>query len=108
LEEVFIPNQSEPVYIPKNSPAINLLKRVRDEAHRFAITYHRKLRKDRTIKSELDDIPGVGPSRRKALLKHFGSVKKIKLASIEEIKALKSVPQKLAQNIYNHFHPDKK
>ncbi len=107
LEEVFIPHKSAPVYIPRNSPALNLLKRVRDEAHRFAITYHRKLRKKRTIKSELDDIPGVGPSRRKVLLKHFGSVKKIKTASIEEVASLKGIPLKLAQNIYNHFHSEK-
>lgn len=107
LEEVFLPNQSEPVYIPKNSPAINLLKRVRDEAHRFAITYHRKLRSKRTIKSELDNIPGVGPSRRKALLKHFGSVKKIKNAAVDEISQIKGIPSKLAQDIYSHIHSGK-
>jgi excinuclease ABC subunit C len=81
LEEVFIPGQSGAVYISKTSPALNLLKRVRDEAHRFAITYHRKLRSKRTVGSELDLIPGVGPARRAALLKHFGSVKKIKEAA---------------------------
>ncbi|MFH1700289.1 MAG: excinuclease ABC subunit UvrC [Candidatus Zixiibacteriota bacterium] len=107
LDEVFIPYKSESVFIPKNSPALNLLKRVRDEAHRFAITYHHNLRKNRTIKSELDDIPGVGPSRRKMLLKHFGSVKRVKMASIEEITALKNISAELAQNIYNYFHHEK-
>jgi excinuclease ABC subunit C len=105
LEEVFVPGQSEPVSIPKTSPALSLLKRLRDEAHRFAITYHRKLRGKRAVKSELDDIAGIGESRRTALLKHFGSVKKIKEASIEDIAAVKGVPKKLAEAIYNHFHP---
>ena len=105
LEEVFIPGQSEPVFIPRTSAAINLLKRVRDEAHRFAITYHRKLRSKRTIGSELDQIPGLGPSRRQTLLKHFGSVKKLKEATVEEIAAVKNIPQKLAVLIYDYFHP---
>ncbi len=105
LEEVFVPGKSEPVSIPKTSPALSLLKRVRDEAHRFAITYHRKLRGKRAVKSELDDIQGVGETRRTALLKYFGSVKKMKGASIDEIASVKGVPKKLAEAIYSHFHP---
>jgi excinuclease ABC subunit C len=104
LEEVFIPSKSEPVSIPKTSPALNLLKRVRDEAHRFAITYHRKLRAKRTVKSELDSIPGIGEARRNTLIKHFGSVKKLKNASVDDITAVKAIPKKLAQAIFDHFH----
>jgi excinuclease ABC subunit C len=106
LEEVFVPGKSEPLTIPKSSPALNLLKRVRDEAHRFAITYHRKLRSKRTVGSELDKIAGIGASRRNALLKHFGSVKKVREASVEELAAVKGIPKKLAQTIYDYFHTD--
>lgn len=104
LEEVFLPGQTDPMNIPKNSPAMNLLKRVRDEAHRFAISYHRKLRGKRTITSELTTIPGVGKSRQEALLQHFGSVKKIKAASAGEIAGVKGIPAKLADTIYRHFN----
>ncbi|MCK5126565.1 MAG: excinuclease ABC subunit UvrC [candidate division Zixibacteria bacterium] len=107
LEEVFIPNKSDPMNIPKNSPALNLLKRVRDEAHRFAITYNRKLRGKRTIASELNDIVGVGDARCTALLKQFGSVKKIKIATVEDLAEVKSIPRKLAEKIYLHFHMDR-
>ena len=104
LEEVFIPGQSEPLSLPKTSPALNLLKRVRDEAHRFAVTYHRKLRSKRTLKSELDDIPGIGASRRAALLKHFGSVAKIKAASVEDLASVKGITKKLAQVIIEQLN----
>jgi excinuclease ABC subunit C len=103
LEEVFIPGKLEPVSIPKTSPALNLLKRVRDEAHRFAISYHRKLRAKRTVKSDLDIIPGIGEARRNSLLKYFGSVKKLKKASVDDITAVKGIPKKLAQAIFDHF-----
>jgi excinuclease ABC subunit C len=103
LEEVFIPGKSQPVSIPKTSAALNLLKRVRDEAHRFAISYHRKLRKKRTVKSELDNIPGIGAARRNVLLKHFGSVKKLKAATMEEIAEVKGIPEKLAGLIHNRL-----
>ena len=104
LEEVFIPDSAEPLNIPKISPALNLLKRVRDEAHRFAITYHRSLRSKRTIASELNEISGVGEARRTALLTHFGSVKKIREASVDELAAVKGIPKKLAEKIHKHFH----
>jgi len=103
LEEVFVPGRSEPVYISRTSPALNLLKRVRDEAHRFAITYHRKLRAKRTVGSELDQISGIGPARRAALLKHFGSVKKIKEASVEDLAAVKSITKQVAAKIHEYF-----
>ncbi|MCX6833711.1 MAG: helix-hairpin-helix domain-containing protein, partial [candidate division Zixibacteria bacterium] len=73
--------------------------RIRDEAHRFAVTYNRKVRQKRTIKSQLDDVPGVGPARRAALLKHFGSVQRIKEATIEEIASVKGITTKLAEVI---------
>jgi excinuclease ABC subunit C len=103
LEEVFIPNQSAALSISKTSPALSLLKRVRDEAHRFAISYHRKLRKKRVVLSVLDGIPGIGESRRTALLNHFGSVKKLKEATADEIMAVKGIPKKLAEAIIAHF-----
>ena len=76
LEEVFHPGNSEPQTIPKTSSSLKLLQQVRDEAHRFAITFHRQKRKKRTIRSDLDQIPGIGPKRRNDLLKRFGSIKK--------------------------------
>ncbi len=103
LEQVFVPGRSDPVHIPKTSPALNLLKRVRDEAHRFAITYHRKLREKRTVGSELDEIPGVGPARRTALLRNFGSVKKIRDATVEELAEAKGITAPLAKKIYDFF-----
>lgn len=103
LEEVFLVGMSDSITIPRGSPALMLLKRIRDEAHRFAITYHRKVRSKRTIKSQLDDIPGIGPARRTALLKHFGSVKRIKEASIDEIAEVKGITKKLAELILSEL-----
>ena len=99
LEEVYLPGLTGPVTIPRGSPALMLLKRIRDEAHRFAVTYTRKVRQKRTIKSQLDDIPGIGPARREALLKHFGSVRRIKEATVEEIASVKGITAKLAETI---------
>ena len=99
LEEIYLPGMSGPITIPRGSPALMLLKRIRDEAHRFAITYNRKVRQKRTITSQLDNIPGIGPTRREALLKHFGSVQRIKEATAEEIAAVKGITQKLAETI---------
>ncbi|RKX23822.1 MAG: excinuclease ABC subunit C, partial [Candidatus Zixiibacteriota bacterium] len=99
LEEVFVPLLSDPITIPRGSPALILLKRIRDEAHRFAITYNRKVRTKRTIKSVLDEIPGIGPARRAALLKKFGSVKRIREASVEEIAEVKGITEVLAKSV---------
>jgi len=103
LEEVFLPEKSEPLGIPKTSSGLRLLQRIRDESHRFAISYHRTLRKKRAIKSELDDIPGIGANRKKILLDYFGSVSNIKSASFKAIKSIKGIPEKTAENIYNYF-----
>ncbi len=105
LDEVFIPGVSEAQNIPRVSSGLRLLQRIRDESHRFAITFHRKLRKKRTITSELDDIPGIGERRRKILLTHFGSLKNIKSASLEDLSKVSHIPSKLAQQIYDFFHP---
>ena len=84
-EEVFVPGASRPVYISRDSPALHVLQRARDEAHRFAISYHKKLRRGEVVRSVLDDIPGIGPKRKKALLKRFGSIAAIKEAPLEEL-----------------------
>ena len=104
LDEVFLPQRPDPLMIPKGSASLKLLQRIRDEAHRFAVEYHRKLRKKRTIKSELDQIQGVGPARRKKLLKHFRSVEKIKEASLGELLKLEGINKRVAESIYKRFH----
>ena len=88
LEEVWLPGEEYPVILPRSSEGLYLLQRVRDEAHRFAITYHRQKRGKAATASVLDDVPGLGPARRAALLKHFGSVRKLRAASVEEIAAV--------------------
>jgi excinuclease ABC subunit C len=105
LDEVFLPGKSDSLMIPKSSASLKLLQRIRNEAHRFAVEYHRKLRKKRTITSELDQIPGIGPARRKILLSHFGSVEKIKQADLEALQKTKGIDKKVAENIYKYFHP---
>ncbi|MBB29945.1 MAG: excinuclease ABC subunit C [Gemmatimonadetes bacterium] len=104
MEEVFLPCHSDPQNIPKDSSSIRLLREVRDESHRFAVTYHRKLRKIDTIKSDLDLIDGIGPNRRNLLLTHFGSKKKVLAASKDEIAALKGIGPILADTIYRSLH----
>jgi excinuclease ABC subunit C len=105
LDEVFLPNRPEPLMIPKGSSSLKLLQRIRDEAHRFAVEYHRKRRKRRTVRSELDEIMGVGPSRRRSLLKRFGSVGEIKGANLDDLMKVEGINRKVARNIYAHFHP---
>ncbi len=98
-EEIFTPETSEPIMLPRQSNALFLVQRIRDEAHRFAITYHRKLRNKKTTTSKLDLVPGIGAKRRKSLISHFGSVEKIKLADVEEIATLKGITRELAVNL---------
>jgi excinuclease ABC subunit C len=99
LEEVWLPGEEYPVILPRSSEGLYLLQRVRDEAHRFAIAYHRAKRGKAATTSALDDVPGLGPARRKALLKQFGSVRKIRAASIEEIAAVSGIGTRLAATI---------
>jgi excinuclease ABC subunit C len=103
FERVFLPGVEEPIILDPMSATTHLVARVRDEAHRFAITYHRKLREKRAVHSELDDISGIGEVRRKALLRHFGSVEKIKQATVEEIVAVQGMSQKAAAEIVRYF-----
>ena len=98
-EEFFLPGQSESILLPRDSQALYLVQRVRDEAHRFAITYHRQKRSKASFQSRLDDIPGVGPKRKKAMLKAFGSLKGIREASIEDLAKVEGVNQTLAEQI---------
>ena len=104
FEEVYLPGRADPVRIPRQSEALYLLQRIRDEAHRFAITYHRQLRAKRMTKSVLDDIPGLGPTRKKRLLKEFGGVGAIKKCSEESLVALPWLPEAVARAVYAKVH----
>lgn len=104
FEEVFVPGRSESIRIPRQSEALYLLQRLRDESHRFAITYHRQLRNKRMTKSALDDIPGLGPARKAKLLKEFGSLKSVKNATESELQSLSWLPDDVAKNVWSHLH----
>lgn len=104
-EEVYFPNKSSPVLLPRRSEALFLLQRVRDEAHRFAITYHRKLRAKRSLISGFDSLPGVGKARRKMLLDHFGTFDALKNASLDDLKNAPGINKKLAETIWTTLHP---
>ena len=100
-EELYVPwDDTGPVVLPSGSPSLYLVKHVRDEAHRFAITFHRELRDKGMVASILDDVPGLGPKRRKQLLKHFGSVKRMREANLEEIEAVPGIPKQVAEDLY--------
>ncbi len=105
LEEVWLPGEEYPVILPRTSEGLYLLQRVRDEAHRFAITYHRQKRGKAATVSALDELPGLGPARRAALLKHFGSVKKLVAAGVAEVGAVPGIGPKLAATIVSALHP---
>ena len=100
-EEIFFPNKSKSTLLPRHSQGLYLVQRIRDEAHRFAITAHRKRRSKLGLASQLDAIPGIGPARRKALLKHFGSIDKIREASVDELTNV--VPNHIAESIKAHL-----
>lgn len=102
-ERFFLPGRKNPVSFRQGAASLFLLERLRDEAHRFAITYHRKLRNKANLRSSLEDIPGVGAARRKALLKHFGSLKRIRSASLEDLKEMPGLPDALADTIHKHL-----
>jgi excinuclease ABC subunit C len=98
-EEIFLPGRSEPLVLPRDSQGLYLLQRIRDEAHRFAIGYHRQLRAKKSLTSILEDIPGIGPKRRQALLQHFGSIEAIRQASVEELATVKGMTRKAAEMV---------
>ncbi len=104
FEEVYIPGQAEPIRISRSSEALYMLQRIRDEAHRFAITYHRKLRGRRMTASALDEIAGLGPARRKRLLSELGGLRGIKDAPLEALQALPWLPDKVAQAVFDKLH----
>lgn len=103
FEHIFREGESDPVILPRHSQALYLVQRIRDEAHRFAITYHRKLRSKRNMVSVLDHIPGIGAKRRKALWDHFGSLAKIKAAEVEELAAVPGMTRPAAEAVYQFF-----
>ena len=102
MEQVFVPGQPDPIVIPRDRPALHLLQRVRDEAHRFALAYHRQVRGKRMIDSILDEVEGIGPVRKKALIREFGSVKRLRSAPVEGLAEV--VPQAVAENLYSVLH----
>jgi excinuclease ABC subunit C len=106
LEEVWVPDQPYPVILPRTSEGLYLLQRVRDEAHRFAITYHRQKRSKSMIQSALDDIPGLGETRRKALMREFGSLKRLRAATAEDITAVPGIGRRTAEAIVEALHRD--
>ncbi len=102
-DAIFLPGASTPVNFAPSSPGFMLLQRVRDEAHRFAIDYHRKLRGGKALASSLDSVPGIGPKRKKALLKHFGSVKGVREASLEQVANALGISEKAAGKIHEYL-----
>ncbi|GAB3701210.1 excinuclease ABC subunit UvrC [Corynebacterium nasicanis] len=106
LEEIWVPGESDPLILPRSAPGLFLLQQIRDEAHRFAITYHRQQRSKRMRVSELDGVPGLGAARRTELVRHFGSVKKLRAATRAEIAEVKGFGPKLAAAVFAHLHPD--
>jgi excinuclease ABC subunit C len=104
IEEVFIPGESDPIVLSRHNPGLQLLQRIRDEAHRFALGFHRQRRESRGFASIFDDLEGVGPARRRALLQHFGSVEEMLAATPEELEGVPGVPPKTARRIYAQLH----
>jgi excinuclease ABC subunit C len=104
FEEVFVPGRSDPVAIPRGSEALFLLQRVRDEAHRFAISYHRQVRGKGMTKSALEGVPGLGPGRRSRLLRHYGTLRALRAASLDDLLALAWLPDTVARAVYDHLH----
>jgi len=99
LEEVWLPGEDEPVILPRTSEGLYLLQRVRDEAHRFAIAYHRSKRSKAMTTSELDDVAGLGETRRKAVLRHFGSLKRLRAAGVEEVMEVPGIGRRTAEAV---------
>jgi excinuclease ABC subunit C len=103
FEELYVPGRSDPIVLPRRSQGLYLVQRIRDEAHRFAITYHRQVRGRQALRSELDDVPGIGSGRKKALLKRFGSVRRIREASIDEVAETPGISRGIAERVKSHL-----
>jgi excinuclease ABC subunit C len=104
FEEVYVPGRPEPIRIPRDTEAIYLLQQIRDEAHRFAISFHRERRAKRMTRSALDGIAGLGPARRRRLVEELGGVRAVQAASIDELLALAWLPQSVGRAVYDHLH----
>ncbi|MDL2225799.1 excinuclease ABC subunit UvrC, partial [Eubacteriales bacterium OttesenSCG-928-M02] len=104
IEEIFLPGESEPILLKSNSPALHILQGIRDEAHRFAITYHRSLRANASLVSELDGIEGIGKKRKNALMVQYKTIEQIKAATLEELMEVPNLTKKSAEQVYRHFH----
>src|SRR5689334_5607829 len=104
IEEVFVPGRADPIVLSRHNPGLQLLQRIRDEAHRFALDFHRQRRETRGFASIFDDLEGIGPARRRALLNHFGSVDEMAAASQEELEGVPGVPAAVARRIYAQLH----
>jgi len=105
MEAVYLPRRKAPLLLPRDSEALHLLQRIRDEAHRYALEYHRQQRAKRTRRSALDDIPGIGPKRKNSLLRHYGSLSRIADAPLQDLQGLSFMDRRSAENVYNRFHP---
>ena len=103
IEEIFVPGKSEPIVLREDNPTLHMIQRLRDEAHRFAVTYHRRIRQKSLSESVLDEIPNVGPRRKQALLQHFGSIEAIREASLDGLLSVKGIPRSVAENIRKHL-----
>ncbi|HEV3400285.1 MAG TPA: excinuclease ABC subunit C, partial [Acidimicrobiales bacterium] len=104
FEEVFVPGLADPIRVPRHSEALYLLQRIRDEAHRFAVAYHRQLRGKRMTRSVLDDVPGLGPTRKRRLVTELGGTRALREASLEQLLALSWLPDAVARNVYAALH----
>jgi excinuclease ABC subunit C len=104
-EDVYTADSLHPLSLDPTSPALHTLQKIRDEAHRFAITYHKKLRAARTLRSQLDMVPGIGPAIRTSLLKTLGSARRVRESTVAELAAVPKVTPKMARRIYSYFHP---
>jgi len=104
LDEIYKPGIPEPQNVPRDSAGLKLVQRVRDESHRFAVTFHRQLRAKRTLTSELDSIPGIGDKRKVDLLRHFRSMDNIRAASVQDLSAVTGISTKMAHIVYSHLH----
>ena len=103
IEEIFVPGKSEPIVLREDNSTLHMIQRLRDEAHRFAVTYHRRLRQKSLSVSVLDEIPSLGPKRKQALLQHFGSIEAIREASLDSLLSVKGIPRSVAENIRKHL-----
>ncbi|HSG64555.1 MAG TPA: helix-hairpin-helix domain-containing protein, partial [Gammaproteobacteria bacterium] len=104
MERLYLPGRKVPLRLPADSPALRLIQQIRDEAHRFALISHRARRKNRKAGSPLDDIKGLGPKRRRALLREFGGLQAVSRAGVEELAGVRGISRDLAESIYERLH----